>query len=301
MLLINNDGKLREVRLALRISQMNLINDPNTSLIKLRQGLEIFIDYLLIESNFKSSNELFRSIKILRESNVIDDKEVDLFHRIRKTGNKAIHEMYENVEETRQLLADFYMFFNDFNFNENQNDLSREKKKESEEANKDVYMKLVGKEYEEVLLTLLITFLKNNDIDTSDCKSIPMENDTINTEKNSVFYISFSSGVSNFKDYKMNVFVSEGYINIITDPIVEQVMEFEKYMYINLINYMNSNTLKSCFYFDQDNIKVKRILYYIKDDYKHLTEVSFDVIHSITALIRDVKEMFEILTRKKRV
>lgn len=299
-LLINNDDRLKEVRIALRMSQMNFINDPNTSLIKLRQGLEMFIDYLLIENNFKSSNELFDSIQVLRKSNVINDIEVDLFHGIRKTGNKAIHEMYENVEETRQLLTNFYMFYNEFILKKNQNNLNKEPKNESEEDN-DTYKNLVNKDYEEVLLTLLVTFLRENGVVTSDYNSTPANKNIVDMEQNRGFYISFSSGISNLKNYQMTVIVSNGYINIISDPIVEQVMEFEKHMYINLINYMNSKTLRSCFYFDKDNVKVKTVLYYNKDDYENITEISFDIFHSITALVRDIKEMFEILTRKKRV
>ena len=74
------NSKLQDVQKLLRLSKKSFLIDPNTTLIKLRQSLELFIEYLLQQNGMIKPKELFESIEILGKNNIIDNETLTLFH-----------------------------------------------------------------------------------------------------------------------------------------------------------------------------------------------------------------------------
>jgi len=83
------------------LAEKNLLVDPNTSLIKLRMFTETLAKYLLAYENIEEpfDGKQITRLSLLSGSGAIPDTFTPLFHSIRKTGNKATHEVYGTVEE----------------------------------------------------------------------------------------------------------------------------------------------------------------------------------------------------------
>lgn len=69
-------------------------NDPSTSLFKLRLMAEKMVDLIfeihLIE--FPHENTSFRKLQVLADEGILEDKTLNLFHSLRKSGNQAVHQ-----------------------------------------------------------------------------------------------------------------------------------------------------------------------------------------------------------------
>ena len=85
------------------LAEKNLYIDPNTSLIKLRMFAEILAKYLLAYENHEDplDGKQISRINLLDSNGVIPGPLVPLFHSLRKTGNKATHEVYGTTEEAQ--------------------------------------------------------------------------------------------------------------------------------------------------------------------------------------------------------
>lgn len=85
------------------LTEKNLYIDPNTSLIKLRMFAEILAKYLLAYENHEDpiDGKQISRINLLNSNGNIPEPLVPLFHSLRKTGNKATHEVYGTTEEAQ--------------------------------------------------------------------------------------------------------------------------------------------------------------------------------------------------------
>ena len=284
------NSKLQNVQKSLRLSKKSFLIDPNATLIKLRQSLELFIEYLLQQNELINPKELFESIEILGKNNIIDNETLSLFHRIRISGNKAAHEMYTDVEETRNLLSYFYEYLNTFILENCINVVN--------ESEDNQNISIGEKCFEEIVAEGLIILLKKNAVSPSKY-TLKLERDECTGLYYNMVQFSFPMEISSHEDYKFFISIYKGYIEILSSPIMESIMEFEKHMFINLINYMNTNSLKNCFFIYNDNIYAKTILHYQKD--WQLLELAYDTFHSLTDLAANIREFLEIIMMKKRI
>ena len=70
-----------------------VLDDPNTSLIKLRQFAEFLAKHAAAYHGFETVNEDFREVlNLLRQKSIIERRIRELFDMIRLQGNEAIHE-----------------------------------------------------------------------------------------------------------------------------------------------------------------------------------------------------------------
>ncbi len=85
------------------LAEKNLYIDPNTSLIKLRMFAEILAKYLLAYEKHEdpTGGKQISRINLLNSNGIIPEQLVPLFHSLRKTGNKATHEVYGTTEEAQ--------------------------------------------------------------------------------------------------------------------------------------------------------------------------------------------------------
>jgi type I restriction enzyme R subunit len=88
------------------LAENNLYSDPNTSLIKLRLYSEkivsiIFDTHRLREPYEKNHNN---RLSVLKNEDIVPPIIMDIFHEIRKAGNKAAHEGYGTTKEAETLL-----------------------------------------------------------------------------------------------------------------------------------------------------------------------------------------------------
>ncbi|MEA3386092.1 MAG: DUF4145 domain-containing protein, partial [Thermodesulfobacteriota bacterium] len=85
------------------LAEKNLYIDPNTSLIKLRMFAEILARYLLAYENHEDplDGKQISRINLLNSNGTIPEPLIPLFHSLRKTGNKATHEVYGTTEEAQ--------------------------------------------------------------------------------------------------------------------------------------------------------------------------------------------------------
>lgn len=89
------------------MAEYNLNNDPNTAIIKIRQ-LGEYIAKAIIKAerieDIDNDNQLDR-IKLLKEKDLITDEIEEIFHIIRKKGNRAVHKGFEDKDEAETLLS----------------------------------------------------------------------------------------------------------------------------------------------------------------------------------------------------
>ena len=85
------------------LAEKNLYLDPNTSLIKLRMFAEILTKYLLAYENHENpiDGKQISRINLLNSNGIVPELLVPLFHSLRKTGNKATHEVYGTTKEAQ--------------------------------------------------------------------------------------------------------------------------------------------------------------------------------------------------------
>lgn len=286
-MLDNNEliHKYNRVLNTIRVSKAKLLVDPNTSLIKLRQALEFLLEYIYIENDLLKENDIFKSIEFLKMKNIIHFDTADLFHKIRRLGNKAVHEGYFNIEETKLLLKNLLLFI-DNNILEKENII---------DLNDIVSEPIINnEEAEKKIVNLLVNLFYICDV--------PVWNDTYDIQKNEktkykVTGFSISTKISEHKDYKLYFYIYNGRVQMISSPIIENISEFEKHMYINMINYMNVNTFDSVFFIKDNSIYAKTVKYY--PELNQTDFIMYDIFHSSTNLVSDIMEFLILLIPKK--
>lgn len=89
------------------LAEKNLYNDPNTTMIKLRMFGEKVVEFIIAEEKLEDTEERnqISRLSLLKEQELIEDELVDMFHAIRKTGNKATHDAFSSEREASTLLS----------------------------------------------------------------------------------------------------------------------------------------------------------------------------------------------------
>jgi len=90
------------------LAEKNLHTDPNTSLIKLRMFGEILSKIILSCENLEEpfDGKQTTRLGLIKSDGALPDRLIDLFHSVRKAGNKATHEACGTVQEaTTQMIA----------------------------------------------------------------------------------------------------------------------------------------------------------------------------------------------------
>ncbi|KUO59703.1 MAG: type I restriction endonuclease subunit R [Gracilibacter sp. BRH_c7a] len=94
------------------LAEKNLHTDPNTVLIKLRMFGEILSKIILAYENLDepADNKQISRLNLLRSDGALPDNLMDMFHTIRKSGNKATHEAYGTSDEAKtQMLFAYHL------------------------------------------------------------------------------------------------------------------------------------------------------------------------------------------------
>ncbi|NLD50725.1 MAG: DEAD/DEAH box helicase family protein [Clostridiaceae bacterium] len=87
-----------------------LYRDTNSSLFKMRLFSEELIDFVFVALKLPVPVESTQveKIKILSQANVVKPAVVDLFHLVRKIGNKAAHSNYNDIKDASECLKSIY-------------------------------------------------------------------------------------------------------------------------------------------------------------------------------------------------
>ncbi|OWZ84291.1 type I restriction-modification system endonuclease [Natranaerobius trueperi] len=88
------------------IAEKNLHTDPNTTIIKLRMFAETLVKFIFAVENLEEPEDQKQvsRLAILKKEDLLTDDLLDLFHTIRKIGNKAAHDGYGNIDYAKTLL-----------------------------------------------------------------------------------------------------------------------------------------------------------------------------------------------------
>ncbi|ACB85560.1 type I restriction-modification system endonuclease [Natranaerobius thermophilus] len=88
------------------IAEKNLHTDPNTTIIKLRMFAETLVKFIFAVENLEEPEDQKQvsRLAILKKEDLLTDDLLDLFHTIRKIGNKAAHAGYGNIDDAKTLL-----------------------------------------------------------------------------------------------------------------------------------------------------------------------------------------------------
>lgn len=90
-----------------KLSEKNLYQDPNTTIIKLRMFTEQIVDYIYAYDNLEEPEEdtFFNKLKLLEREELIQGEIEDIFHTLRIEGNKGVHESLDSIETAKTLLS----------------------------------------------------------------------------------------------------------------------------------------------------------------------------------------------------
>ena len=91
------------------LAEKNIYIDSSTSLVKLRIFGEYIVKYIIkLEGLDKrapgSKGKQFNRIKILKKNELLPQEIEDILQILRKKGNPAAHEVYENIEDAKESL-----------------------------------------------------------------------------------------------------------------------------------------------------------------------------------------------------
>ncbi len=88
------------------LSEKYFADDPSTAIAKLRQFGEILVAQMaaITNTNIAPNASFLETINALRYENVLSEQAADAFHLIRRTGNKAVHDVAGTHTEALTLL-----------------------------------------------------------------------------------------------------------------------------------------------------------------------------------------------------
>ena len=89
------------------LAEKNLYTDPNTTLIKLRIFGEKIVDYMFAYDNLDEPEDStqYNKLKILKREGLMNEKILDIFHLLRRAGNKAVHDAYDSLDKSKTVLS----------------------------------------------------------------------------------------------------------------------------------------------------------------------------------------------------
>ncbi|MFT4705839.1 MAG: type I restriction enzyme R subunit [Bradymonadia bacterium] len=88
------------------VAERLVLSDPNTALLKMRQFVETLAEELLERVGVDIGHDpgLLPALRALRREQAYDRRIADLFHEIRKTGNRAAHAHADDAGESIRTL-----------------------------------------------------------------------------------------------------------------------------------------------------------------------------------------------------
>lgn len=91
-------------------AENNLYFDPNITLIKLRQSAELIVKYIFNYNNMDNqyTNEFHINTSILDNKKLISKDLLEKVNRIRKIGNQAVHNGFEDLEKSKELIDEMF-------------------------------------------------------------------------------------------------------------------------------------------------------------------------------------------------
>ena len=87
------------------MAEYTLDRDPNTAIIKIRQLGEFIAKLMLKVEKLPELDNQVERIRMLRDCDVITRETADVFHKIRKLGNDAVHDMQGEANQAEALLS----------------------------------------------------------------------------------------------------------------------------------------------------------------------------------------------------
>ena len=89
------------------LAEQNLYTDPNTTLIKLRIFGEKIVDYMFAYDDLDAPEDStqYNKLKILKREGLMNEKILDIFHLLRRAGNKAVHDAYDSLDKSKTVLS----------------------------------------------------------------------------------------------------------------------------------------------------------------------------------------------------
>lgn len=92
------------------LAEKYLYSDTNSSLFKMRLFSEELIDLVFVALKLPVTVEMTQAgkIKLLAESNTVRPAVVELFHLVRKIGNKAAHANHNNLKDAAECLKSIF-------------------------------------------------------------------------------------------------------------------------------------------------------------------------------------------------
>lgn len=85
-----------------RAAEKSYPDDPNTTLVKLRIFGEYVANHLGKLLNIEPQETQFKLLEEINRNTKIDDTILDVFHKLRGIGNKAVHQ-YHNDESDAEM------------------------------------------------------------------------------------------------------------------------------------------------------------------------------------------------------
>lgn len=143
-----------------KLSEKNIYQDSNTSLIKLGMFAELMVDYMFAYDNLEEpkDNSQVNKIRILKQNDLLPYEIDQILYTLRVSRNKAAHENYNSVEDAKinsslafKLSTWFMQTYGDWSFEprdfaipaeNNEKDYMEQLRKESEEITQDYENKL---------------------------------------------------------------------------------------------------------------------------------------------------------------
>jgi len=123
-----NNEKIK--KLMNSIEKQLVENDDLYALISLRTLLEEIVDSFDYDDDMKNET-LFNKIEYLKNNGYLDKDEIDTFHKIRMSGNKAVHE--NECELSEPVIRSYYSQLLSF-IKKNENKTIKKKNKKSQNS-----------------------------------------------------------------------------------------------------------------------------------------------------------------------
>lgn len=276
---------LKEVDIMFNHVAKELNKDSNIALIRLRQTLEIILNYLQ-EYNQLPSNSFSENISIqieeLYSQNIITKKEQNLFHSIRKLGNKAAHERYFNYDMSYYLYGELRSYYDAV------------LKTEFDSTSREKYKTFPREKGDSTLIYIYNSLLNYcealNDVDLKSVNTVENNQNNTASPDGPLFTISISSHQS-VVDYNINLNIFDTKVEIKTDSFIDLIPNYNVLHYYYLVNHMNSKINLTTFIMINQKINIKATLPF--EQIKSIDTYINDVINRQISLVAAGNEFFK--------
>ncbi|WP_167616664.1 type I restriction-modification system endonuclease [Maribellus sediminis] len=135
-------------------AENNVHQDPGVTLFKLRLMSEKMVDLIfeVHQLDFPYDNSIFAKLEILKDEGILEQNILSLFHNIRKSGNKAVHEGHVKKESVTGYVLSMFKLSKWFyeSYSDEQNSISEIRFHAPEKVDYEAIIKALEKEYQEL-------------------------------------------------------------------------------------------------------------------------------------------------------